>query len=108
MFSKDELDFHFPLFTTSIHMVVQFIFASLVLYFFPRFRPSNAVIEDKHADGQESEQSKKTTMSIQYYLTRVGPCATATALDIGLGNMSLKTITLTFFSEFFWYSQPNY
>lgn len=31
-----------------------------------------------------------------FYLTRLVPCGIATSLDIGLGNMSLKFITLTF------------
>ena len=37
-------------------------------------------------------------MTKTFYLTRIGPCGLATGLDIGLGNMSLKFITLTFFS----------
>lgn len=36
-----------------------------------------------------------------YYLTRIGPCGAATSLDIGFGNMSLKFISLTFYSMFF-------
>ena len=30
MFSKENLDFHFPLFVTSIHMIVQFLLASRI------------------------------------------------------------------------------
>lgn len=37
-------------------------------------------------------------MTKMFYFTRVGPCGAATGLDIGLGNMSLKYITLTFYS----------
>ena len=37
-------------------------------------------------------------MTRMFYVTRIGPCGAATGLDIGLGNMSLKFITLTFFS----------
>lgn len=33
-----------------------------------------------------------------FYLTRIGPCGAATGLDIGLGNMSLKFISLTFYT----------
>jgi solute carrier family 35, member C2 len=36
-----------------------------------------------------------------FYFTRVGPCGVATGLDIGLGNMSLQFITLTFYSRKF-------
>ena len=35
-----------------------------------------------------------------FFLSRIGPCGAATGLDIGLGNMSLKFISLTFFSMF--------
>lgn len=38
-------------------------------------------------------------MTRTFYLTRIGPCGAATGLDIGLGNMSLKYITLTFYSK---------
>lgn len=34
---------------------------------------------------------------------KVVPCALATALDIGLSNLSLKTITLTFYSKWRYY-----
>jgi solute carrier family 35 protein C2 len=37
-------------------------------------------------------------MTRWFYLTRIGPCGTATALDIGLGNFSLRFISLTFFT----------
>ena len=33
-----------------------------------------------------------------FYLTRLVPCGTTTSLDIGLGNASLQTITLTFYT----------
>lgn len=32
--------------------------------------------------------------------TKVGPCGIATGLDIGLSNLSLRTITLSFYSAF--------
>lgn len=115
MFSKENLDFHFPLFTTSLHMVVQFVCASAVLFFFPKLRPG-AGSADPHAqgylqvDGNEEEQnrnerrnspppgSKGPLMTRWFYFTRIGPCGTATALDIGLGNFSLRFISLTFFT----------
>jgi solute carrier family 35 protein C2 len=37
-------------------------------------------------------------MSKMFYLTRIAPCGAATGLDIGLGNTSLKFISLTFYS----------
>lgn len=33
-----------------------------------------------------------------FYLTRISPCGAATGLDIGLGNTSLKFISLTFYT----------
>ncbi|KAK6435742.1 hypothetical protein LTR95_008070 [Oleoguttula sp. CCFEE 5521] len=103
MFSGKQLNFHFPLFTTSLHMVVQFSLASLALLIFPRFRPTashaytplNDTIDDPLKPRQDSS---KPLMTKTFYLTRIAPCGTATALDIGLGNFSLRFITLTFFT----------
>ena len=97
MFSPKYLDFHFPLFTTCMHMLVQFALASLVLYLFPHLRPQ----AQNSSDPCECD-CKKPIMTRLFYLTRIAPCGTATGLDIGLGNMSLKFITLTFFSRFYW------
>jgi solute carrier family 35, member C2 len=38
-------------------------------------------------------------MTRWFYLTRLGPCGMATSLDIGLGNTSLKFISLSFYSK---------
>jgi len=104
MFSRDNLDFHFPLFTTSIHMLVQFMLASAVLYFIPHFRSRmTEQAEYTQLDGaadaeQPSKPPSRPLMTRWFYLTRIGPCGTATALDIGLGNFSLRFISLTFFT----------
>lgn len=102
MFSKGNLDFHFPLFTTCMHMVVQFILASSVLYFMPRFRPQHPPSDytpvAHSGDGPAAEGPKKSLMTAWFYLSRIGPCGAATGLDIGLGNMSLKFISLTFYT----------
>ena len=82
-------------------MVVQFLLASIVLFFFPRFRPRHDSISNPHElnhPGRNSAQDQKPLMTRVFYVTRIGPCGAATGLDIGLGNMSLKFITLTFFS----------
>ncbi len=111
MFSPDHLNFHFPLFTTCLHMLVQFSLAALVLYFVPRFRPRHDSLSRPHgaistsstADTIEHPpppSSDKPLMTKRFYITRIGPCAAATGLDIGLGNMSLKFITLTFYSTY--------
>lgn len=90
MFSADNLDFHFPLFTTSLHMVVQFLLASIVLLIFPSLRPTTV----KGTDAGPT----KPLLTPLFYLTRLVPCGTTTSLDIGLGNASLQTITLTFYT----------
>ncbi|RYP16455.1 hypothetical protein DL765_005132 [Monosporascus sp. GIB2] len=43
-------------------------------------------------------EPERPVMTKMFYLTRIGPCGAATGLDIGLGNMSLKFITLTFYT----------
>ena len=91
MFGSDHLDFHFPLFTTSLHMLVQFSLASLVLLVRPNLRPKppSPNISDTNA-------TPKPLMTPLFYATRLLPCGTATSLDIGLGNTSLRFVTLTF------------
>ncbi len=101
MFSPGHLNFHLPLFTTSMHMIVQFLLASTVLFFFPRFRPrndNNSKSNEPHHVRRGSTPNEKPLMTHIFYITRIGPCGAATGLDIGLGNMSLKFITLSFFS----------
>jgi len=115
MFDPKHLDFKFPLFTTCTHMIVQFSLASLVLFAFPNLRPvgffgksasTDPQPEDPEIDhfmgaGSSIEERKKQQAGIMtkwFYATRVGPCGAATGLDIGLGNMSLKFITLAFYS----------
>ncbi|CAK7233360.1 hypothetical protein SCUCBS95973_008568 [Sporothrix curviconia] len=83
-------NFPFPLFTTSIHMLVQFVLACVVLYFVPSLRPPRH--NEKVGGGDEP------AMTRWFYFTRIGPCGAATGLDIGLGNASLKLITLTFYT----------
>lgn len=90
-------------------MLVQFSLASLVLYLFPRFRPRADSISNPHnlaPSSPKPAQADKPLMTRTFYLTRIGPCGAATGLDIGLGNMSLKFITLTFFSTFSQLSLP--
>lgn len=111
MFSGDNLDFQFPLFTTSLHMLVQFSLANLVLYFMPQFRPWNSTLnphapsysrlssnENEETAADSPKKSDQPLMTKWFYLTRIGPCGTATAMDIGLGNFSLRFISLTFFT----------
>ncbi|KAF3928029.1 hypothetical protein AA313_de0201342 [Arthrobotrys entomopaga] len=138
MFSEKHLNFRFPLFITSIHMLVQFSLSSLVIWYFVQFRPGYvdpAEAKKKHIASSSSESSpsrrhsesrplntgedsgsedeeatqrlanetqspgpKKPIMTKLFYVTRIAPCGMATGLDIGLGNMSLKYISLAFYT----------
>jgi solute carrier family 35 protein C2 len=105
MFKVDKGDgatqniFPFPLFTTCLHMLVQFSLASLVLFLIPSLRPRHDSL-NPHATGARAEpvDPKKPLMTKWFYFSRIGPCGAATGMDIGLGNTSLKFISLTFFT----------
>ncbi|KAF5719568.1 Gog5p-like vanadate resistance protein [Fusarium globosum] len=98
MFDHERLNFAFPLFTTSMHMVVQFILSGLVLYFVPSLRPGHGVHLSDMGRSRHDDEPKSYGMTKMFYLTRIGPCGAATGLDIGLGNTSLKFISLTFYT----------
>lgn len=112
MFGSTKLNFAFPLFTTSIHMLVQFVLSCVVLYFIPSLRPGagRSGMNAESASGDDDDEDaykplyetesepRKARMTAMFYLTRIGPCGAATGLDIGLGNTSLKFITLTFYT----------
>lgn len=101
MFDSSRLNFPFPLFTTSVHMLVQFVLACVVLFFVPSLRPQNAPQRrsDLGHSSMDENGTERPIMTKMFYLTRIGPCGAATGLDIGLGNTSLKFITLTFYSK---------
>lgn len=85
-----------------MHMLVQFTLATLVLYFLPHLRPRADSITNPHNNDsivKDPSGPEKPLMTRMFYFTRIGPCGAATGLDIGLGNMSLKFISLTFFSK---------
>lgn len=88
LFSRKRTNFSYPLFTTSIHMVVQFALSSLLMFFCRK----NRKIVPRRRNG------KRARPSMQDYIGKVMPCALATALDIGLSNLSLQSITLTFYT----------
>jgi len=95
MFSPENLDFHFPLFTTSLHMCVQFFLAVLVLSLIPSLRPR--LLQPQHSE-PNNPASPKALITPAFYLSRLVPCGATTSLDIGLGNTSLRYITLTFYT----------
>jgi solute carrier family 35 protein C2 len=82
-------------------MIVQFTLASLVLFLVPSLRPRHDSL-NPHVAGTRVEpvDPKKPLMTKWFYFSRIGPCGAATGMDIGLGNMSLKFISLTFFSMY--------
>ncbi|KAL1681795.1 triose-phosphate transporter family-domain-containing protein [Schizophyllum commune] len=80
MFSDDHFHFPYPLLVTTFHMLVQFLLAAVLRYAWPQhFRPANSP-------------------SRTDYGTKAVPTAMATGLDIGLSNLSLKTISLSFYT----------
>lgn len=95
MFSEDDVVFPFPLFTSSLHMAVQFTLAATILYLVPSLRPQKPSARTS-SPGDNNPPEARPLITKFFYLTRLVPCGTATSLDIGLGNMSLKFISLTF------------
>ncbi|KAI1796375.1 TPT-domain-containing protein [Ganoderma leucocontextum] len=80
MFSPDRYGFPSPLFVTTAHMWVQFALAASLRYTLPgHFRPT-------HIPSRED------------YIRKAIPTGFTTALDIGLSNLSLKLITLSFYT----------
>ncbi|QRW00780.1 Triose-phosphate Transporter family [Ceratobasidium sp. AG-Ba] len=80
MFSGDKFGFPSPLFVTAMHMVMQFVLAALARTVFPNTFGS------------------PYSPTLKQYGTKAVPCAVTTSLDIGLSNLSLKTITLSFYT----------
>lgn len=108
MFKEDGQDgeaknvFPFPLFTTALHQLVQFSLAALIIYLFPQFRPRHDSLDPHHGPTEPPPHpvdSNKPLITKWFYFSRIGPCGVATGFDIGLGNMSLRFISLTFFSK---------
>lgn len=71
-----------PLLLTSIHFLVQWTFSYSVSSAFPNFFGGNEV----------------KAMSWKKYLSVSIPCGLVTALDVGLSNLSLVRISITFFT----------
>ncbi len=87
MFSTSHYKFSYPLFVTSFHMIIQFIVTGILM----------SCCGDRFL--KRRPNGKRPRPSVRDWALKVAPCALATATDIGLSNLSLKTITLTFYSE---------
>ncbi|KAF8633645.1 hypothetical protein AX15_001331 [Amanita polypyramis BW_CC] len=80
MFSSQHFGFPAPLFVTTMHMFMQFLLAAAIRFLWPKhFRPK--------VDPTPSDYGKKAL-----------PTAVTTSLDIGFSNLSLKMITLSFYT----------
>ncbi|KAH0827327.1 triose-phosphate transporter family-domain-containing protein [Lanmaoa asiatica] len=80
MFSPNHFNFPYPLFVTTVHMFIQFLLAALLRCTFSRSFTSD----------------RRPTL--RSYSIKATPAAVATGLDIGLSNVSLKSITLSFYT----------
>lgn len=90
MFDPSKLDFRFPLFATGIHQLVQTAFATAVIAAFPRrFNPRVVATEKGEV---------YVPLTWREYVYKMGPCGLATGGDIGMGNISLKYITVSFYT----------
>ncbi|KAF7315256.1 TPT domain-containing protein [Mycena indigotica] len=80
MFSADHFGFPFPLLVTTLHFFVQFILALLL----------------RNLSPERFGSAQKPTLGD--YGKKAVPTAVATGLDVGLSNLSLKSISLSFFT----------
>jgi solute carrier family 35 protein C2 len=76
------MHFPYPLLLTSIHFSIQWGFAYIACALFP----------------QQLGTERVANMTWKEWATISIPCGMVTALDIGLSNLSLVTITLTFYT----------
>lgn len=74
-------------------MVVQFLLAGLVLWRVPSLRPQ----KQHYLSAREYAYAPLPDFSANGRW-KIGPCAAATGMDIGLSNASLEFITLAFYS----------
>jgi len=82
IFGEKHGHFPCPLLLTSIHFLVQWVFSFTTSALFPEFFGGSVV----------------KTMSWKKFLGVSIPCGFITALDVGLSNLSLVRITITFFT----------
>ena len=106
MFAPEHYNFPYPLFVTSVHMVVQWSLSALVLTTFKSLRSPNRPKSKDYLCVQFFNSSVHELRTATNR-SKVIPCGMATGLDIGLSNLSLRTITLSFYSQSSTFSQRN-
>lgn len=82
VFGEGDMDFPCPLLLTSVHFLIQWLFAILACACFPEQLGSKRV----------------DIMTWKQWIMISMPCGLVTALDVGLSNISLVKITLTFYT----------
>ncbi|KAH3663638.1 hypothetical protein OGAPHI_005039 [Ogataea philodendri] len=96
MFSDPTLNFKFPVLITACHQFVLFWLSCLTLTFWPKFRLN--YVDPSKASASTSTESLSYFINPKVYVTKILPCALASAGDIGLGNSSLKYITISLYT----------
>ena len=82
VFGNGHMAFPCPLFLTSGHFAVQWMFSSMACYLYPKELGSERI--DK--------------MSWKEWITISIPCGAVTSADVGLSNLSMVFITITFYT----------
>jgi len=82
VFGEDHMNFPCPLLLTSIHFSIQWTFSHVACACFP----------------EQLGAKRVDTMTWKEWAWISIPCGLTTALDVGLSNLSLKYITLTFYT----------
>ncbi|CAO1613569.1 unnamed protein product [Sympodiomycopsis kandeliae] len=90
MFDPSKHNFPFPVFVTSMHMFVQTGLALLAVLLLDKTGKMELI--------PRKPNGSKRRPSGQDWIGKVFPCALASALDVGLSNNSLKSITLTLYT----------
>ncbi|KAI8874090.1 TPT-domain-containing protein [Ramicandelaber brevisporus] len=79
LFGEKNMNFKYPFFVSAGHMLIQFVLSGLSILAITKLRP-------------------KVRPGLRNYFTKAVPCGVASACDIGLSNLSLHSITLSFYT----------
>ncbi|GMG32446.1 unnamed protein product [Ambrosiozyma monospora] len=98
MFSDPTLDFRFPVLITACHQFILFALSCLTLLCKPSFRLNYVDPANLSTASSSSNEKLGYFVNPKVYFTKILPCALASAGDIGLGNTSLKYITISLYT----------